>query len=316
MDLDIPIFQFNTHVLGGTEYQAKTFHERVLPESPNFLNYLCMIFPGKNLSDIHVPTIDKDIIVWAHNLPSQYDPSLTKSYFQSGLIFDKIKYLIVPSEYAKKQTMLESDMPAEKIYVIPNGIDPLKYDPSRFKDVKKVKLAYTSSHTRGMIILLNALTYIKQDFELNIFNDFYPEMYLENPFTTDPRINFYGKTPRKTMYKYLQQSHIFSYPTTFLETFCIAAAESMSAGLLPVYSEMGNLPDVINGYGLKTEGPKEIDGVVNGDEFAQRYSEILSEGIDIILSNKWDPSDQVEYINKTYGWDSVIKKWKEFHETI
>lgn len=316
MEQHIPIFNFNSHVLGGTEYQAKTFHERVLEDAPNFEKYLCMILPGKNLSNEYVSTWDGEIIFWLHCLPSQFDKGITEFFFSGGPISDKIKYIIVPSEYAKAQTILETKMPAEKIYVIPNGVDPLNYNPDNFKDVKKVKLAYTSSHTRGMIVLLNSLKHIKHDFELNIFNDFYPDMYLENDFTNDSRINFYGRTPRKTMYKYLEQSHIFSYPSTFLETFCIAAAESMSAGLLPVTSNIGALVNVVNGYGLSTDSVKEIDGVVDGDEFAERYAGVLSEGMEMILSNKWDPSEQIQYINSTYGWDKVIDKWKEFHELL
>ena len=47
----IPIFNFHNHVIGGTEYQAKSFHEKILPDAPNFQNYLCMILPGKNLDN-------------------------------------------------------------------------------------------------------------------------------------------------------------------------------------------------------------------------------------------------------------------------
>jgi glycosyltransferase involved in cell wall biosynthesis len=319
MNYNIPIFNFNSHVIGGTEYQAKTFHEKVLPDSPNFQKYMCMIAPGKNLANEHVNTWDGEILFWAHNLPSQFGPEMTEFFWSGNHITDKIKYVIVPSEYAKDKFHQETKFPKEKLYVIPNGIEPLKYNPDKFKNVKRVKITHTSGPNRGMMVLLNSLKHLDQDFQLDIFNDFFPEMYLDNEFMHDDRITFYGKTPRKTMYRYMESSHLHAYPPIFLETFCIAIAEAMSAGLLPVYSNVGSLPEVVNGHGLYLDNVDDTfvkDGMFQGDEYAKAYAEILSEGIDTILSGKWDPTEQIEYINGTYGWDKVLRKWKDFHDLL
>lgn len=319
MEQVIPIFNFNSHVIGGTEYQAKTFHERILPDCPKFKDYLCMILPGQNLSDDSVLQWEGEIIYWFHNLPSQFDKNVTKFFFEQGEIADKIKYVIVPSEYAKNKFYEETKFPLEKIYVIPNGIDPLNYNPEKFKNVDKVTISHSSGPNRGMMVLLNSLKHVKHDFKLNIFNDFYPEMYLDEEFFHDDRITFYGKTPRKTMYKYLESSHLHAYPPIFLETFCISIVESMSAGLLPVYGNIGSLPEIVNGNGIYIDDINNKfvkDGYFMGDLYAEEYGKILSEGIETILSGKWDPSRQIEYVNSSYGWDNVIKKWHEFHELL
>jgi len=319
MNYEIPIFNFNSHVLGGTEYQAKTFHERILPKSPNFEKYLCMILPGKNLDNAGVRAWDGEILFWAHCLPSQFGPEVSEFFWSGNDISDKIKYVIVPSEYAKDKFHKETNFPKEKLYVIPNGIEPLQYNPNRFKNVKKVKITHTSGPNRGMMILLNSLQYIKQDFQLDIFNDFYPEMYLDNEFMHDDRITFYGRTPRKTMYRHLESSHIQAYPPIFLETFCIAMAEAMSAGEMPIYSNVGSLPEIVNGHGLYLDDIDNrfiVDGVFQGDDYAKAFAEILSEGIDTILSVKWDPTEQIEYINGNYSWEKVEQKWKEFHDIL
>ena len=319
MSLDIPIFNFHHHTIGGTEYQGRMFHEKILPNSPNFQNYLCMILPGKNLDNHSVERFDGEIIFWAHCLPSQFGPEVTEFFWSGGEITDKIKYVIVPSEYAKDKFNKETGFPKEKLYVIPNGIEPLKYNPDKFKNVKKVKITHTSGPNRGMMILLNSLQYIDQDFQLDIFNDFYPEMYLDNEVMHDDRITFYGRTPRKTMYRYLEDSHLQAYPPIFLETFCIAMAEAMSAGLLPVYTNVGSLPEVIKGHGLYLDDVDNKfikDGVFQGDDYAEEYAKILSQGIDQILSGKWDPREQIEYINSNYGWDTVASKWKDFHDIL
>lgn len=319
MEQGIPIFNFNTHIIGGTEYQAKTFHERILPNAPKFMDYLCMILPGKNIDNSGVLQWEGEILFWAHNLPSQFGPEITKFFWSGGVVSDKIKYVIVPSEYAKQKFHKETNFPLEKLYVIPNGIDPLKPNLDRFKKVDKIRITHTSGPNRGMMILLNAMKHLDQDFELNIFNDFFPEMYLEDDIMNDPRVTFWGKTPRKTMYKYLESSHIHAYPPIFLETFCIAMAEAMSAGLLPVYGNVGSLPEIIGGRGIYIDDidNKFIkDGYFQGDLYAEEYAKILSEGMDLILSGKWDPREQIEYVNSQYGWDTVTKKWYDFHELL
>jgi len=278
MSLDIPIFNFHHHTIGGTEYQGRMFHEKILPNSPNFQNYLCMILPGKNLDNHSVERFDGEILFWAHCLPSQFGPEVTEFFWSGGEITDKIKYVIVPSEYAKDKFNKETGFPKEKLYVIPNGIEPLKYNPDKFR-----------------------------------------KMYLDNEVMHDDRITFYGRTPRKTMYRYLEDSHLQAYPPIFLETFCIAMAEAMSAGLLPVYTNVGSLPEVIKGHGLYLDDVDNKfikDGVFQGDDYAEEYAKILSQGIDQILSGKWDPREQIEYINSNYGWDTVASKWKDFHDIL
>lgn len=167
-----------------------------------------------------------------------------------------------------------------------------------------------------MIILLNSLKHIKKDFELSIFNDFDPEIYLEDDVLSDPRITFYGRTPRKTMYKYIEKSHIHAYPPIFLETFCIAIAESMSAGLLPVYANIGAVPEVAGKNGLFLENIPMSNEIFDGDLYAEEYAKLLEKAMDMIIENRWDPSEQISRINELYNWNTVIKKWQEFHELI
>lgn len=314
--MQIPMFNFNTHILGGTEYQAKAFHEKVSPNAHNFKKYLCMIMPGINVSDEHIKGMDSKILFWMHNLPSQFDKSVTETFFSGNEISDKIKYLIVPSNWAKAKVVEETGFSAEKIQVISNGIDPLRYNPEKFKDVKKVKIVHTSGSSRGLIILLNSLKHIKHDFELNIFNDFDPDLYMQDELLKDDRVNFYGRTPRKTMYKYIEDSHLHAYPPIFEETFCIAIAESMSAGLLPVTSNIGAIPEITNGHGLMLQDIPKNGEAFDGDTYAEEYAKLLNQGIEMILENKWDPTEQIGHINGSYNWDVVINQWNEFNKII
>jgi glycosyltransferase involved in cell wall biosynthesis len=314
--LNVPIFNFNQNFVGGTEYQCKIFHEKILPTSLNFEKYLCMVLPGINVEDDYVEKYEGEILFWMHCLPSQFDKKVTEKFFNGNEISDKIKYIIVPSNWTKAKFIEETGFPAEKIQVINNGINTLQYNPNKFKDVKKVKIIHNSGNGRGMVVLLNALKYIKHDFELNIFNDFDPEIYLQDELLKDDRVNFYGRTPRKTMYKHIEDSHLHAYPPIFEETFCIAIAESMSAGLLPVTSNIGAIPEITNGHGLMLQDIPKNDEAFDGDTYAEEYAKLLNQGIEMILENKWDPTEQIEYINSSYNWDVVTNQWNEFNKII
>ena len=96
------IFAYNKEVFGGTEYLAKNFHEKVLPLVPNFNKYNCIILPGyinQNLNDYIYD--DKEIILWLHNTTEQFNENITMNAFYKKEFTDKIKYVVVVSEFAK-----------------------------------------------------------------------------------------------------------------------------------------------------------------------------------------------------------------------
>jgi glycosyltransferase involved in cell wall biosynthesis len=199
-------------------------------------------------------------------------------------------------------------MPEDKIVVIPNAIAPLKYNLNKFNNINKVKLINTSSPDRGLHILLNAVPLIKEDFELDIFSRFNPYEY--PGYTPDPRINFYGFSFKNTVLKHYESSHIHAYPSTYPETFCISQAEAMSAGLLCVTSDIGALPEVSGGH--TNIYPYIDDPVKHTEIFAEQITKVIQQ----IKAKEWDPTEQIEYINKTYSWEAVKEKWIEFHELL
>ena len=42
------IFDYKREVSGGTEYMARNFHNKILPNLKNIKNYLCLLLPGPN----------------------------------------------------------------------------------------------------------------------------------------------------------------------------------------------------------------------------------------------------------------------------
>lgn len=300
-------FEWNLEESGGTEYMARNFREKILPYMPKLQNYLSVVVPGTvpNEDDLYNST--KQIIMWMHNTPSQYTGNAL-NILRNPKFLDKIKYFVAVSESGKQEILNQINIEPERIYVIPNAINPLRYNPVKFNKPKKIKIISTSSPDRGLVILLNSLPLIKEDFELDVFGSFNPDKFPE--LIPDPRVNFYGFSAKATIAKHYKAAHIHAYPSIYPETFCISQAEAMSAGLLCVTSDIGALPEVSGGH--TTIYPYEPDNDKHQKIFAQK----LSETINTIKSGNWNPEAQIEYINKTYSWEAIKDKWLEFHELI
>ena len=302
-----PIFSYNPNAFGGTEYMGRTWHKYVAKDAPKFHNYISLIIPGIMPHPEYLYTSNKEIIVWMHNTPQQFDADKT-DILRHPEFLKRLKCFVVPSEEHKKLTLLEIPVEPEKIIVIPNAIHPLNYNPEKFKAPKKIKLINTSSPDRGLDVLLNSLTLLKEDFELDIFSNFNPSIYPDiNP---DPRINFYGFSYKRTVLRHYEAAHIHAYPSTYPETFCISQAEAMSAGLLCVTPDLGALPEVSGGK--TTIYPYTEDRM----EHMKVFAEQISKAIEQVRSGNWDPTEQIEYVNKTYSWEAIKNKWMEFHETL
>jgi glycosyltransferase involved in cell wall biosynthesis len=297
-------FPYNQNAFGGTEYMGRGFEQKILPHMPKLDNYLCVIVPGNAPSYDEMLNSNKPIIFWMHNTSSQFGPE-AEQFLSNSKFIDNLKYVVVVSEFHKQDTIKNTKIPADKIYVIPNAIKPLKY---KTKKLDKIKIINTSDPDRGIDVLINSLTLIEEDFELDIFSRFNPNEFPD--YVPDPRINFYGFSYKETVRKHYEQAHIHAYPSTYPETFCLSQAEAMSAGLLCVTSGFGALPEVSNGLTQMYPLPS------TPEEHTKVFAEQLTQAIQKIKSGSFDPTAQIEYINNTYSWEAVKQKWIEFHDLI
>lgn len=304
---NFPVFEWNKNYYGGTEYMASTFTKKVLDSLPKLKNYNCFILPGSMPPLSKIEGDNKEIILWMHNTIYQFSEALIKGFFNPRIV-SKIKYIVVVSEFQKQETLKFLPIDPDKIIVIHNAIEPLKYDPTKFDNPKQVKIIHTSTAERGTHILINSLLKCEEDFRLEIYNDFYPHIYED--YVPDPRIRFYGKTPKPTVIEAIEASHIHAYPSVYPETFCLSQVEAMSAGLLCVTSDRGSLPEVTSKYGAMY--PYEDDQMKHSDLFAEH----LTNAIQKIKRGEWDPAEQVEFANSEYSWDRHKERWLELHDKL
>lgn len=302
-----PMFRYNPSAFGGTEYMAKTVLKNIIPNLPKFRKYNCYVAPGvfeefKN---------NKESIVWLHNNLDEFGKE--NQVFLDFLFSDKVKYIIAVSETQKQNFIKDFNISEEKIYVIPNAIYPINPNLSKFSNPDKIEIIHMSTYSRGMGVLLKSLELIdEKNITIRIFNDFYPDVIGNEKAVSDPRVIFYGKTPKSTVMNYLSNAHIHAYPSMYNETFGLVQAEALSAGCLNIYSstEKSSLKEISDKFGLFVEPDKDLS------KFIESYANQLSNGIELLKKNKFNPDDQIKYINSKYSWEAAIKNWEKLHELL
>ena len=307
-------FNYSARFFGGTEYMARYFHKNILPGKNKFYKYQSYIIPGDMPTMKEVIEDERDIIIWLHVYFSQINRDFLFAC-KDPRFLEKIKYVVVVSEWHKQITKKELNIPDENIFVIPNSFDPLEKNINKFNEIEKIKIIHTSAPDRAVEVIGRSLKYIEEDFEMNIFSNIYPETLNEyDPFKimdNDPRVMFFGQTPRKVVRNYFKDSHIWVYPPDLFEdTFCISLAEAISAECLPVYPKFAALTEVGSDFGIAYDHSK------NPEEHAKIFAESLTKAIKQIKNKEFNPKDQAKTIEDKYSWKVFEKNWENFYNIL
>ena len=307
------VFAWDNNNLGGTEVAVRWFHKNVLPLMKNIRDYRCVSVPGapQNLEKLFD---GKRNILWLHLTPNQVDDNKMNVLKRKDFI-DTVDHFIVLSEFHKKRAVLEMGVNPEIVHVIEYPLYDTEYNDSKFYNIEKINIVHASQASRGLEILLQSVLHVDEDFQLDIYNDFYPERYdnvdLEE-IVKDERINFYGKTPRKTVMKKFANSHIHAYPSIFEETSCLVQAEALASGNLCVYSNIGVLPETSRGHGIMVD----FSSIKDQNEAVAKYSESLINAIKIVKNQDFDPSGQIQDILEYRNKDRIVQQWINFDNSL
>ncbi len=288
---------------------ARIFHKEIGPLMPLGHKYNCIILPGRiSLPSYHsLLGESKEIVLWLHNNPHEFLPPVDLAFFRNPDFHRKLKLVIVVSEFAKKNLSHQSGISLDKIEVIHNVVSPVDSDVSKFRQIEKPRLIYTSAADRGLRTALSALSTIERDFVFDIYGDL-PEGFLDScsrQIRLDDRFHFHGKKLHFEILEAFSRAHIFAYPANYLETFCISLAEAIFAGCIPVFNAVGALPETSLGFGISYFHEDFDDFEVH----ERKFLPAINEAFKILDSGGFDPLAQIERAKQSFTLEQFIVSW-------
>ena len=242
---------------------------------------------------------EKIRVFWCHDLPE--DPESAK--FKDKEFLDSFHKFVFISDWQYQRYQLVHNLPYDdKSIVLESGIEPAP-ESCLQKDNDTIRLVYTSTPQRGLEILVPVFKYLTElhkNIHLDVFSSFkiygWDEMDkqfepLYDEIREHPNMTYHGFVPNNELKEHLNKSHIFAYPSTWVETSCRAMLEAMSAGLVCVHPNYGALAETSGSLNIMYQG--------NSDKgkHANVFVNHLNAAIEFVKSN--NHKDMINF-NKTF----------------
>ena len=293
---------------GGSENQLRLLLKYLPDESFKNINLI--------LNNANHDLIEKDRIniLWMHHFVNQKEAQ----NLGSKDFVDKLDWIVFNSNWNFEKHVYQFKVPESKSVVIKNAIEKIDFQE---KPKDKINLIYHTTPWRGLIHLLKIFKSLNlKNVELNIcsstkiygkkFDDKLGKTYknIFNECKNTKNVNYFGFVDNKKVIELLKKMHIFTHPSIWPETSCIAAIESMAAGCEVVVTNLGALYETCTPFGTFVGFDR------NFDNLEKRYSKVLLSSI----KNYWSDETQNklklqrEAINATYSWDIRSVEWKNF----
>jgi glycosyltransferase involved in cell wall biosynthesis len=301
---------FSKSAMGGTEIIKYGLQNRLPQELLNKFQIIC--------DRIILIDETKIRLFWAHNTPYQ----LNNSHLERGG-WKKFHKMIFISHHQMEEYVREYQIPYSHCVVMHYALQPIKLQP---KPTDKISLIYTSTPHRGLDILVNVFEKLCEEYdnlELKVHSSYniyareeqqkhYEETLLYQRLEAHPNIKNIGFVSNQELKKSLASSHIFPYPSTYRETFCLALLEAMSAGLLCVHPNYACLPETAANWTMM------YDYHEDKSVHEQIFYEHLKKAINIVNTKNVQKKlkYQREYVNYFYNWERRTQEWIELLKSL
>ena len=299
-----------TDSFGGSENQFRFLLQYLPDESFKDINLIL------NNASYDLIETDKINILWMHHFVNQKEAK----NLGSKDFTDKLDHIVFNSNWNYEKFVYQFKVPESKSVVIKNAINPVEF---KKRKTDKINLIYHTTPWRGLVNLLNIFKKLElENVELNIcsstkiygekFDNVLGKSYekLFNECKNTTNVNYIGFLDNKKMIELLKEMHIFSYPSIWPETSCIAAIESMAAGCEIVTTNLGALYETCAPFGTFVNFDSNLGNLEN------KYLKVLKNSI----KNYWSEENQEKLklqhasINLTYSWNSRSVEWKNLFD--
>ena len=293
--------------------------------SENQLRLLLKYLPDENFKNINLilnnanhDLIEKDKIniLWMHHFVNQKEAQnlSSKDFVQ------KLDYIVFNSNWNSENHIYQFKIPKNKSVVVKNAIEKIDVEE---KPKDKINLIYHTTPWRGLALLLKVFKNLNlKNVELNVcsstiiygkkFDSVLGKTYesIFNECKNTKNVNYFGFLDNKKIIQMLKKMHIFSHPSIWPETSCIAAIESMAAGCEVVTTNLGALSETCSSFGTFVNFDR------NFDNLEKKYSEVLLNSIKNFWSDKNQDKLKLQSksINATYSWNARSVEWKNFFD--
>jgi len=295
---------------GGTEIARNLLEQRLDPEL--LKNFQIILSRYRQLD------MEKIRIMNVHDLPE--DPESVK--FKDKKFQDNFHKFVFVSDWQYQRYQLMHGIPYnEKSVVLETGIETA---PSSCFDIKKqeniIRLVYTSTPQRGLEILVPVFRSLAQKYpniHLDVFSSFkiygwdeadkpYEKLFEE--IKNHPQMTYHGFVPNQTVKDHLLKSHIFAYPSIWIETSCRAMIEAMSAGLVCVHPNFGALPETSGGLNVMYQGDWD-----NKQRHAEIFYNYLEAAIKLVINNQHENIIRFNklFVDNRYNMDRITHLWEQ-----
>lgn len=273
---------------------------------------------------------------WAFKIPMVCTIHATEHGRNNGVRTDMQRYIssvewmltyeswkvIACSNYMRIQIKDVFSTPWEKIWNIPNGVEPeefqLEFDNKDFrrkyaKDDEKI-VFFVGRHVfeKGVHILIDAVSKIVERYDKVKFiiagtgpmteelNDRVLSMRLKD------KVLFTGYMDEKSKNKLYKAADVAIFPSLY-EPFGIVALEGMAAGCPIVVSDVGGFSEI-------------VEHKVNGMKFIPGLAESLKDNVLELLSNEelaeTLKENAYKCVYEKYSWDSVARLTMKMYEQV
>jgi hypothetical protein len=316
----------NPDGVGGTELMGRAWQDLVLPAAPDLADWHWCVLPGDNTL-----SPDSSNLVWIHmhHMEDGLETLLDKQFLKH------FKAFVFVSDWQYERFMERFQLPAEKCYVLKNATQP--FEPHKKPEGNKLNLMFHSNPIRGLDILLESLRLIpEEDIELHVFHEIDPDERIKqyhqglqtyeyshvNPqeqeflryclklANDDKRVVRHTRTNNSKVREQLMNTHIFAYPTYFMETSCISMIEALCAGCSVLSSNLAALPETGLGFA------RQYGFIPDRQKHIERFARELKRTITEYREGKFDNKQQVEICNKYYSWETRVQDWVQFSKQL
>jgi glycosyltransferase involved in cell wall biosynthesis len=290
---------------GGTEQTKRLVASYLPPGLTDDFQIIC--------SRVRKIEEDKIRVMWLHDLPN--DPETNHLKDQTSR--DRFHKLVFCGNWQYNRYVETLGVPqTDKCITLDTPIIPIEY---KEKTKDEIRLIYTSTPQRGLALLVPVFIELAKKYPnivLDVFSSFdiygwteadKPFMELFETCKNHPQINYHGTKPNEVVREYLQNAHIFAYPSIWWECNSRALIEAMSAGCMCVHPNLAGLGDTSGG--LTAMYQYDQDHNVHANKFFQ----ILENAVQVVHTENAQNYFRYakSYADNRFGIKKIASQWQD-----